>query len=106
MSLFQPRTDYYRTNNESQDIVHLGSHGCDALFTCYTAGTELNSLININSTRHVLISGSLKLTINNKTQVFHAGDRFEIPARTEHKLSYIQDCSLIEYWFDRKNKTA
>lgn len=101
MSLFQPRTNYYESNAITRDIVHLGAHGCDAIFTSYQADTLYSSLINIAKTRHIVIHGCVKLSIKGQNILYRAGDSFEIPAETEHGVHYISDCSIIEFWFER-----
>jgi quercetin dioxygenase-like cupin family protein len=49
-----------------------------------------------------VVQGTLTLALNGSTARINTGDWFEIPALAEHDIHYETDCSIIEFWFDRK----
>ena len=100
MSLFQP-IEISHENANSADTFHLGPHNCNVMFTSYEKGTVTDKLINLKDVKNRLISGSIRLIINNKNQHIHAGEWFRIPSNTEHALHYLSDCTVIEFWFDQ-----
>ena len=99
MSLFQP-IEILHKNANAADIFHLGPHNCNVMFTSYEKGTITGKLINLKDTRNRLITGSIRLIINDKTQQVQAGEWFQIPSNTEHALQYLSDCTVIEFLFD------
>ena len=46
MSLFENRSDFGAPEDHPPDVVHLGSHGCDALFSRYSGGTHTGPSAN------------------------------------------------------------
>ena len=100
MSLFQP-IEILHKNTNAADIFHLGPHNCNVMFTSYEKGTNTGKLINLKDTKNRLISGAIRLTINDKTQHIHADEWFRIPSNTEHTLHYLSDCTVIEFLFDK-----
>ena len=104
MSLFQPIETLHIDPNVA-DVFSLKTHGCKVMFTCYEKGTCTGTLINLIDAKNRLISGHIELTINGKIQKVQSGEWYRIPANTEHDLRYINDCSVIEFWFDRAQKS-
>jgi quercetin dioxygenase-like cupin family protein len=100
MSLFQP-IEISHKDASSADIFHLGPHNCNVMFTSYEKGTVTGKLVNLTDAKNRLISGSIRLTINDKTQHIHAGEWFRIPSNTEHAVHYLSDCTVIEFWLDQ-----
>lgn len=99
MSLFQSKLDYFLKGEDQLDVFHLGAHGCDVMFSSYDGGTHFESTTNTNQFRGRVISGRLILTLGGKKHRYRAGDWFEIPAKTQHSLQYVVDCTIIEFWF-------
>lgn len=100
MSLFQP-IEMTHKNANAADIFHLGPHHCNVMFTSYEKGTDTGKLINLKDTKNRLISGAIRLVINDKAQQIQAGEWFRIPSNTEHALQYLSDCTVIEFLFDK-----
>ena len=100
MSLFQP-IEMSHKNANSEDIFHLGPHNCNVMFTSYEKGTDTGKLVNLKDTKNRLISGDIRLTINDTTQHIHAGEWFRILSNTEHALHYLSVCTVIEFLFDQ-----
>jgi len=100
MSLFQP-IEISHKNTNAADTFHLGPHNCNVMFTSYEKGTDTGELINLKDTKNRLITGSIRLIINDKTQQIQAGEWFRIPSNTEHTLQYLSDCTVIEFLFDK-----
>ena len=100
MSLFQP-IEISHKNANAADIFHLGPHNCNVMFTSYEKGTNTGKLINLKDTKNRLISGAIRLTINDETQLIQAGEWFQIPSNTEHTLHYLSGCTVIEFLFDK-----
>ena len=100
MSLFQP-VEISHKNANAPDTFHLGPHNCNVMFTSYEKGTNTGKLVNLKDSKNRLISGAVRLTINDQTQLIHASEWFRIPSNTEHSLHYLSDCTVIEFWFDQ-----
>jgi len=99
MSLFQSRFSSYTKGDDSLDVVHLGAHGCDVMFSSYDAGTCIQSSSNAGKFRGRIINGKLTLTIGQQVTHHQSGSWFEIPARVQHSLHYNSNCDIIEFWF-------
>ena len=100
MSLFENRSDFGAPEDHPPDVVHLGSHGCDALFSRYSGGTHTGPSANSAATRTLIIQGKLVLDMEGRSRIFNSGDWFEIPPRTEYSIHFCNDCSLIEFSFE------
>lgn len=100
MSLFQPKESFHNGNAPEDEVFRLGSHGCEVMFTSYSKATEIGPSINTHRTKHLIISGSIKVDMYCTSAHYRTGDWFEIPQHAEHKITYTTDCSVIEFWFD------
>ena len=102
MSFFQDKAEYLLKGDDQLDVFHLGAHGCDVMFSHYEKGKRTEGIINRLSSRYLIIQGSLLLTVDGNSQELATGDWFEIQKQTEHDLTYLTDCSLIEFWFSER----
>jgi hypothetical protein len=100
MSLFQNRSEFCAPGLHDPDVVHLGSHGCDVLFSRYSRDSDSGPRMNTIATKNLITQGGLVLTLAGVPRFFAAGDWFEIPARTEYSIYFRSDCSMIEFCFD------
>lgn len=101
MSLFQPKESFHNGNAPSDEVFRLSPYGCEVMFTSYHKGTIVGPSINTHRTKHLIISGSIQVTLNGLTKHYQTGEWFEIPGQTEHTITYNQDCCTIEFWFDK-----
>ena len=101
MSLFQPKESFFSGNAPEDEVFRLGPHGCEVMFTSYDKGTIVGPSINTLRTKHIIISGVVAVEKDGETRTYRTGDFFEIPKQIEHTLHYHQDCSIIEFWFDK-----
>ncbi len=101
MSLFQPKESFFSGNAPKDEVFRLGPHGCEVMFTSYDKGTIVGPSINTNRTKHIIISGLVEVNLEGNTRTYRTGDSFEIPSQKEHTVRYQQDCSVIEFWFDK-----
>lgn len=101
MSLFQPKESFHSGNSPNDEVFRLSPHGCEVMFTSYLKGSVVGPSINTHRTKHVLISGTVEVNIEGSTKRYQTGEWFEIPCQIEHTINYTQDCSVIEFWFDK-----
>lgn len=101
MSLFQPKESFHNGNAPEDEVFRLGTHGCEVMFTSYSKGTEVGPSINTLRTKHLIISGSVKVNASDCITHYQTGEWFEIPQHQEHTVTYLTDCSVIEFWFDQ-----
>jgi len=100
MSLFQNKSDYFLKGEDQLDVFHLGTHGCDVMFSRYEAGTDVYAATNPNHSKCLVVQGRIKVTIHDRDCYYNTGDWFEIPRHTEYDIHYETGCSIIEFWFD------
>ena len=100
MSLFQPKESFHSGNSANDETFRLPTHNCEVIFASYEKGTVVGSSINRARTRHIVISGSVKVSYANKEHDYKAGEWLEIPQHTEHQITDKKNCSMIEFWFD------
>lgn len=98
MSFFHNRT-VFGDPDDDPDVLHLGSLGCDVLFSHYDAGACWGPRENRYRTRNLVIKGQLILQVCNESRVIRAGEWFEIPPRTEYRVECLSACSTIEFCF-------
>jgi len=101
MSLFQPKESFHSGNALEDEVFRLGTHGCEVMFTSYARGTVVGPSINTHRTKHLIISGSVEVNLEGSLSRHQTGEWFEIPQHQEHKITYLKDCSIIEFWFDQ-----
>ena len=101
MSLFQPKESFFSGTAPKDEVFRLGPHGCEVMFTSYDKGTVVGPSINTSRTKHIIISGRVEVNLEGNTRHYRTGDFFEIPSQQEHTIRYHQDCSVIEFWFDK-----
>ena len=101
MSLFQPKESFHNGSSPEDEVFRLGPHGCEVMFTSYQKDSVVGPSINTHRTKHVIISGSVAVSLDNKVCKYETGDWFEIPEQQEHQITYLSDCSIIEFWFDK-----
>lgn len=99
MSFFHNRS-VFGDPDDDPDVVHLGSLGCDVLFSHYDAGACSGPSQNRYRTRNLVIKGQLVLLLNSERRVIRAGEWFEIPPRTEYQVECVSACAIIEFCFD------
>jgi quercetin dioxygenase-like cupin family protein len=49
----------------------------------------------------IMIEGSMELTIADKTEIYHAGDSYFIPAGTVHGAVLHEGCRVLDYFADK-----
>ncbi|MDX1693235.1 MAG: hypothetical protein R3208_05685 [Ketobacteraceae bacterium] len=101
MSLFQPKESFFNGSAPEDEVFRLGPHGCEVMFTSYSKGTVVGPSINTLRTKHIIINGTVVVDMKGTTKTYRTGESFEIPRQCEHRLHYQQDCSIIEFWFDK-----
>ena len=101
MSLFQPKESFHSGQSPDDEVFRLGSHGCEVMFTSYEKHTEVGPSINTHRTKHLIISGAVEVNLDGDVNHYQTGEWFEIPQHKEHKITYQQDCTIIEFWFDK-----
>ena len=100
MSLFQPKETFHNGNSPDDEVFRLAPHGCEVMFTCYEKNSVVGPSINTRHAKHLIISGSVDVTVDGVNKQYKTSEWFEIPGQKEHQIKYLSDCSIIEFWFD------
>lgn len=68
----------YRTQLEKEGFSDIRVHtdGPDTIYRVHT---------HDNTVAHIILSGHMRVTLNNEVQLLYPGDRFDIPAGIEHE---------------------
>ena len=81
------------------DAFRLAAEGCEVLFACYPAGTEIAPHSHDTENCGVITAGELVLLTDGKERRLGPGEWYHLPPGQKHAARFEVATSEIEFWF-------